>query len=145
MIPSRLCVLALCAVLAACGGEKPPEPPKLARAMPHIPLPPSPTFVQRSGGADVVQIVLKSQATPERVVAYYRNVFRQGKWRLVNEAKDQEGATVMLANEDGPPLWVRIRPAPGGTLVELSGAVVAKADSARTQPATQPAAPKPAS
>jgi hypothetical protein len=138
MIPTRIRALVLCAALAACG-DKPPKPAELSQAMPNLPLPPQPSFVQRSAGPDAVQIVLKSPATPEQVATYYRDVFKRGKWRLVNDTKDREGATVLLADQDGPPLWVRIRPSGQGSLVELSGAVVAKADSASKAAAAKPA------
>jgi hypothetical protein len=139
MIPTRIRAIVLCAALAGCR-DKPPKPAELSQAMPNLPLPPQPSFVQRSAGPDAVQIVLKSPATPEQVAAYYRDVFKRGKWRLVKDTKDRDGATVLLADQDGPPLWVRIRPASQGSLVELSGAVVAKADSA-----SRPAPAKPAS
>jgi hypothetical protein len=138
MIPTGIRAVVLCAALAACG-DKPLKEAKLAAAMPNIPLPPQPSFVQRSAGPDVVQIVLRSAATPEQVAAYYRDVFKRGKWRLVNDATDREGVTVLLADQDGPPLWVRIRPSGQGSLVELSGAVVAKADSATKGAAAKPA------
>jgi hypothetical protein len=138
MIPTRIRAVVLCAALAGCG-DKPPKPAELSQAMPNLPLPPQPSFVQRSAGPDAVQIVLKSPATPEQVAEYYRDVFKRGKWRLVSDTKDREGATVLLADQDGPPLWVRIRPASQGSLVELSGAIVAKADSATKGAAAKPA------
>ena len=52
----------------------------------------------------------------------------QGKWRLVSDMKKPDGSVVLYAEQDGPPLWVRIwapatAPAPW---CELAGAVVAK-------------------
>ena len=78
-----------------------------------------------------------SPATPDSVAGYYRGVFKSGKWKLVNEAKDAEGAIVLLAQQNGPPLWVRIHPADGGgSMIELSGAVLSKVDSAGAKPAS---------
>lgn len=123
--------LVLCAALAACG-DKPPKMAQLNQALPNIPLPPSASFVGRAGGPDALQVTVRSPADADAVANYYRGVFKTGHWKLVNDAKDAEGATVLLAQQDGPPLWVRIRPADDGvgTVVDLSGAVLSKADSA---------------
>jgi hypothetical protein len=135
MIPTRIAALALCLALAACG-DKPAKPIEIAKALPNLPLPPQASFVSRSAGADAAQVILRTPAAPELVVSYYRGVFKRGSWKLVNEAKDAQGATVLLANQDGPPLWVRVRGEGTGSLVELSGAVVAKADSTAAKPAS---------
>jgi hypothetical protein len=137
MNPTRIAALALCLALAACG-DKPAKPIDIAKVLPNLPLPPRSSFVSRSAGADAAQVVMRTPAAPELVVAYYRDVFKRGPWKLVNEAKDAQGATVLLANQDGPPLWVRVRPSGDGTgsLIELSGAVVAQADSAAAKPAS---------
>ena len=136
MIPSKIRGLLLCAALAACA-DKTPKMAKLNEALPNIPLPPDPSFVGRSGGPDALQITLRSPATPDSVAGYYRRVFKTGKWKLVNEAKDAEGAIVLLAQQTGPPLWVRIHPADsGGSMIELSGAVLSKIDSAGAKPAS---------
>jgi hypothetical protein len=64
-------------------------------------------------------------------------VFKTGNWKLVNDAKDAEGATVLFARQNGPPLWVRIQAADGGgSTIELSGAVLSKVDSAGARPAS---------
>jgi hypothetical protein len=136
MIPSKIRWLVLCAALAACG-DKTPKVAKFDEALPNVPLPPQPSFVGRSGGPDALQLQVRSPANPDAVADYYRGVFKTGKWKLVNEAKDAEGATVLLAQQNGPPLWVRIHPADGGgSMVELSGAVVSRIDSAGTKPAS---------
>ena len=139
MIPSRIGYLILCAALAACGGEKAPQMAKLGDALPNLPFPPDPVVVGRAGGPDVLQITVRSPVEPAEVAEYYRGVFKTGGWRLVNDARDADGATVLLAEQQGTPLWVRIRDAgrEQGTLVELSGAVVEHADSAvARKPAT---------
>jgi hypothetical protein len=64
----------------------------------------------------------------EKVADYYRAVLTRGNWRLVSDIKNPDGSTALYAEQDGPPLWVRIskltdRP---GSLVQLSGAVSAK-------------------
>jgi len=136
MIPSKIRWLVLCTVLAACA-DKTPKMAQLNEALPNIPLPPNPSFVGRSGGPDALQVTVRSPATPDSAAGYYRGVFKSGKWKLVNEAKDAEGAIVLLAQQNGPPLWVRIHPADGGgSMIELSGAVLSKVDSAGAKPAS---------
>ena len=137
MIPTKIRWLVLCAALAACA-DKTPKTPKLSEALPNIPLPPQASFVGRSGGPDALQVTVRSPADAEAVANYYRGVFKTGNWKLVNDAKDAEGATVLFAQQNGPPLWVRIHPAAdgGGSMVELSGAVLSKIDSAGAKPAS---------
>jgi hypothetical protein len=134
MIPSKIRWLVLCAALAACA-DKTPKVARLDEALPNLPLPPQPSFVGRSGGPDALQVIVRSPANPDAVADYYRGVFKTGGWKLVNEAKDAEGAIVLLAQQKGPPLWVRIHAADGGgSMVELSGAVVSRIDSLGTKP-----------
>jgi hypothetical protein len=136
MIPTKIRWLVLCAALAACG-DKAPKMAKFNEALPNLPLPPQASFVGRSGGPDALQITVRSPASPEEVANYYRGVLKTGNWKLVNDAKDAEGATVLFAHQNGPPLWVRIQARDGGgSTVELSGAVLSKIDSAGTRPAS---------
>jgi hypothetical protein len=136
MIPTKIRWLVLCVALVACG-DKTPKMAKFNEALPNLPLPPQPSFVSRSGGPDALQVTVRSPASPAAVADYYRAVFKTGKWKLVNEAKDADGATVLLAQREGPPLWVRIQPRQdGGSTVELSGAVLSKIDSAGARPAS---------
>jgi hypothetical protein len=135
MQPSRIGLAALLVAALACSQDR-PKLPRMADALPNLPLPPRVSFVSRTGGPDALQVTVRSANSPESVTNYYRTLLNQGGWKLVNEAKDQEGATVLYAQQKGPPLWVRIRPAEdgAGTLVDLTGAVV-KPDSAAAQPA----------
>jgi hypothetical protein len=137
MTPTKIRWLVLSVALAACA-DKAPKSPKLSDALPNIPLPPQASFVGRSGGADALQVTVHSPAAPDAVANYYRAVFKTGNWKLVNDAKDAEGATVLFAQQNGPPLWVRIHPAAdgGGSTVELSGAVLSKIDSVGAKPAS---------
>ncbi len=122
---SLLAAALLAAVLPACG-DKRPEPPDISEVFPNLPLPPGARLVSRAGGEDVLQLVFTSPSNQGQVEAYYRSVFSGAGWRLVSGAKDRQGAMVLLAEQDGPPLWVRILPTDGGgtTVVELSGAKV---------------------
>lgn len=133
MIPSRARWILLCAALGACA-DKPPKSPSLSEALPNVPLPPGASFVGRSGGSDALQLTVRSPNAADAVAAYYRQLLSKSPWHLVNDAKDAEGAVVLFAQQNGPPLWVRIRTAEDGrgTLVDISGAVVPKRDSTET-------------
>jgi hypothetical protein len=135
MITSRIRAvgaLALaCVGLAGCG-EKPPTPPKLSQVFPRLPLPPQPSLVSRSGGADALQITFRSPRPKKEIESYYRRVLSEDGWRLINHATGPDGAAVLLAERDGSPLWVRIHAARDdstATLIELAGALVKRQDS----------------
>ncbi|HEX6104992.1 MAG TPA: hypothetical protein VFZ26_05370 [Gemmatimonadales bacterium] len=127
MIPNPIRTLGTAALvlaaLAGCGDRK-PAPPKMAEVFPNLPLPPGGRFLGSAAGEDALQVRVLSAHSRSSVESYYRTALTQNGWRLVNEAKDREGALVFLAERDGPPLWVRIRTADDGaaTLVEFSGA-----------------------
>src|SRR5919198_4827729 len=138
MIPTKIrAVLTLCLLLAACR-DKPPQTPKVGEVFPNLPLPPQASFVSRAGGPEALQFTFRSPVPADQVAGYYRNLFQHGDWKLVNDFKDTEGMVVLLAQQKGPPLWVRIRKADDGqgTMVELAGAVVPKKDSVDRKPAS---------
>jgi hypothetical protein len=139
----RIVVLALSLAALACNRDSAPKSPKLAEVMPNVPLPPGATFISRSGGADAIQITVRSPVGADAVAAYYRGIFKKGGWRLVNDAKDREGAVVLFAEQHGPPLWVRIKSEEGGTgtLVDLAGARLTRPPGPDT---SKPPAPPPA-
>ncbi|MBA2626644.1 MAG: hypothetical protein H0U85_01385 [Gemmatimonadales bacterium] len=115
-------ILALLA-LAACK-DKPASTDTIdvAKAMPNLPLPPDAQFVSKSGSPDAVQLVFQSRATPALVEDFYRDVFTAEPWRLVGDSKDATGTTVLYAEQNGPPMWVRIAPSGRGARVEIAGA-----------------------
>ena len=83
-----------------------------------------------------MQVTVQSPLAVDAVAEYYRHLFKGKGWRLVNDAKTQDGAVVLFAEQNGPPLWVRIRSADDGkgTLVDLAGARVSvHPDSARVK------------
>jgi hypothetical protein len=127
-------MLLAAAFLLACGSEpRAPEPPPFTKAFSNLPLPPNPEFVSRSGSADALQITLRTPLDQERVTQYYRAALTRGNWRLVSDIRNSDGSTALYAEQDGPPLWVRIskltdRP---GTMVQLTGAVSPKDSVAR--------------
>ncbi len=131
MIPTTIwagpVVLALAATALVSCKDKAPDAPKVSQIFPKLPLPPEASVVSRSGSADALQITFMSSAKVSRVEAYYRDVLSKNGWRLVNDMRNEDGSVVLLAEQDGPPLWVRIRSTEDSvaTLVELSGALVA--------------------
>jgi hypothetical protein len=138
MLPAKICgALMVCLLLAACR-DRPPQTPKVGEVFPDLPLPPEASFVSRAGGPDALQFTFRSPAPADQVTAYYRKLFKQGGWKLVNDFNDTEGVVVLLAQQKGPPLWVRIRKSDDGqgTVVEIAGAVLAKRDSTGTRKPT---------
>jgi hypothetical protein len=125
MTPSRIWLAALCVALVACG-EKPARTPKISEVFPQLPIPPQASFVSRAGGTDALQITLRTPVQPDAIAVYYRSVFKTNEWKLINDAKDQDGAVVLFAQRRNHPLWVRVRAdsAGGGSLVDLAGAIL---------------------
>lgn len=121
-----MAILALVAALVACQ-DKAPETPRVSQVFPNLPLPPNASVVSRSGGPDALQLTLMSAAKVQVVEAYYRGVLSKNGWKLVNDMRDRDGSVVLLAEQDGPHLWVRIKSTDDSvaTVVELAGAVLA--------------------
>ena len=112
--------------LVACK-DKPPQTPKVSQVFPNLPLPPNASVVSKSGGADALQITLISPVKVKEVEAYYRTMLTKNGWRLMNDMRDRDGSVVLFAEQNGPPLWVRIKSTDDSvaTMVELAGAVLA--------------------
>jgi hypothetical protein len=125
MIPTRIWAAAALVALLGCG-DRTEKPAEISAVMPNLPLPPQPSLVSKSGSASALMITLSSPAKPAEVEAYYRSVLTGPGWKLLKQSTDRTGAITMLAEQDGPPLWVRIRSQPDstGTLVDLAGALV---------------------
>ena len=141
MIPFRIRAVALAALalLPASGcRDAPPKPPKPGEVFQNLPLPPNASVVSRSSGSEALQITLRSPHPARKIEEYYRGALSRNGWRLVNQAKGADGAITMYAEQDGPPLWVTIRPAEdsAASLVDLAGALVARQN---TGGATRPA------
>jgi hypothetical protein len=103
--------------------------------------------VSRSGSADALQLTLFSPNKTGEVTDYYRSQLSMGTWRLVGDAKRPDGSVALYAEQDGPPLWVRIWPTSdsAGTMVELAGAIVGNGtgkDSADHSGSKNPPQPK---
>jgi hypothetical protein len=134
----RLWPAVVATLFLACESEPPPPPtpPRFGEAFSHLPLPPNPEVVSRAGGADALQITVYSPIEAAKVTEYYRSTLTKGAWRLVSDIKSPDGSTALYAEQDGPPLWVRIwkandRP---GTMIQLTGAVVRRDSTQPKQP-----------
>jgi hypothetical protein len=135
MIPTKIRIGLAVLALVGCR-DKGPEMAQVYDVFPTLPMPPAASVVSREGSPDALKLTLRSSAKAAKVEAYYRQTFTKNGWRLVSDARDAEGAVVLLAQQNGPPLWVRIQSTKDsvGTMVELAGAVP-----------TRPKAGKPAS
>jgi hypothetical protein len=135
MIPTKIRIGLTVLALVGCR-DKGPEMAQVYDVFPTLPMPPAASLVSREGSPDALKLTLRSSAKAAKVEAYYRQTFTKNGWRLVSDARDAEGAVVLLAQQNGPPLWVRIQSTKDsvGTMVELAGAVP-----------TRPKAGKPAS
>jgi hypothetical protein len=143
MIPTKIRVGLLVLALVGCR-DKEPEMAQISEVLPNLPMPPRAGIVSREGGADAVKLTLVSNATPAEVEAYYREVLSERKgWRLVSDTRDGEGAVVLMAEQDGPPLWVRIQGTSDSarTMVELAGAATPRPKPAKGADSTKPTEP----
>ena len=128
MIPTKIRVGLAVLALIGCR-DKPPEMAKISEVFPNLPLPPAASLVSREGSSEALKLTLLAKARPAQVEAYYRDALssRNG-WRLVSDTRDAEGAVVLLAQQDGPSLWVRIQSTDDSvvTKVELAGAILTR-------------------
>jgi hypothetical protein len=109
-------------VVTAC--SEPRKSPRLSEILPNLPAPPNSEVISREGGEDAIKVRFRSSLQPDQIAAYYREVLSKAPWRLVSDAREQDGGIALYAEQDGPPLWVTIRKAEGasGTFVDLAGA-----------------------
>ena len=124
MIPMKIRVGLAVLALLGCR-DKGAQLAQVHDVFPTLPIPPAAKVVSREGSPDALKLTLRSSAKPAKVEAYYRQTFTKNGWRLVSDARDAEGAVVLLAQQNGPPLWVRIQGTKDSlaTMVELAGAV----------------------
>jgi hypothetical protein len=124
MIPTKIRIGLAVLALVGCR-DKGPEMAQVYDVFPTLPMPPAASVVSREGSPEALKLTLRSSAKAAKVEAYYRQTLTKNGWRLVSDARDAEGAVVLLAQQNGPPLWVRIQSTKDslGTMVELAGAV----------------------
>jgi hypothetical protein len=135
MIPTRIRAGLVLLALIGCR-DKPPEMAKLHDVFPTLPLPPAASMVSREGSPEALKLTLKSHVRPATVEAYYRETLSKNGWRLVSDSRDAGGAVVLLAQQNGRPLWVRIQSTDDSVaaFVELAGAVTSRSEG--TKPAS---------
>jgi hypothetical protein len=120
----RKTILPFIVFLAAACSEPRKQEASVSEVMPNIPLPPASQIIGREAGSDAVKIRFRSAMDADSVGSYYRLVLGQRPWRLISDIKAADGTITLYAQQDGPPLWVSIRRAPGsaGSFVDLMGA-----------------------
>ena len=138
----RYLVAAAGLLLFACKSERrasQPKGPDPLKVFSNLPLPPEPELVARSNGSDALQLTIHSPADMDQVTAFYRQVLSGEHWRVISDRTNPDGSTVLYAEQNGPPLWVRIwKLGDRGTMVELTGAVVDTLKSKRAGPKPAP-------
>lgn len=119
----RTLLLMISAGLVACAEPQPKS--DLSDKLTNVPLPPGAEGLGREDGESAVQLRFKTPLAVDAVADYYRQALNRAPWRLINESKTQDGGVAFYAEQNGPPLWVSIRPGGGlGTLVDLAGAKI---------------------
>lgn len=119
-----LFLLAL-AGLVACAEPESKPPVDLAERISNVPIPPGAEGLGRDDGDDAVQLRFRTPLPVDTIAAYYRMALSKAPWRLVNESRMADGSVAFYAEQNGPPLWVSVRPGDGaGTLVDVAGAKV---------------------
>ena len=120
-------ILAFAALaFGGCNPESQPEPPDLVDVMPILPLPPAYEPVSVAGSDDALQLTFRSTVDQDNVALFYRQTFTVDPWTLVSDTHAPDGSSVLYAEVDGSPIWVRISSTPGapGSTIQLSGALV---------------------
>ena len=111
--------------LAACQKEKPVQVPSALDVFPAIILPPFASYVSKAGSKEALSVLLRTSLKPEAAANFYRAALRPPQWRLISDSKDNQGATLLYAERDGRPIWVRVYPDSefNATFIEMTGAV----------------------
>jgi len=126
--------------LVGCSPDR-PKLPSLPEAFAALPLPPSAEFLQRSGSSDALMFTFRSPWQADSVAGYYKWLFeRDTMYHVVNSTTGASGEHAYYIEYERRPIWLRIRPEAGneGSIVELTGAVVARPDSAKADTARDP-------
>lgn len=121
-----LCLALAVLTLAACSPDPKKDIASVGQALPGLPLPPAARVVGRSGSTNALQINFQSLWSPDSLTEFYRQILSRPPWTLQSDVTDQEGAQVLYATREGPPIWLRITPVPGapGAFLQMNGAVV---------------------
>lgn len=114
-------------LLAGCKPDA-PKLPTLPAAFATLPLPPEPEFIGQSGSEDALMFTFRSSVGPDTIKSYYTRLFgRDTAYHVVSSNAGGAGEHAFYVEIRGRPLWIRIRPEAGnqGSIIELTGAVVA--------------------
>ncbi len=141
------------ALLLGCTPDR-PKLPSLPAAFATLPLPPMPEYLGQSGSEDALMFTFRSAMHADSVAASYERLFETDTlYHMISRNTGAEGEHAYYVEYKRRPLWVRIRSEAGneGSIVELTGAVIADADttdrtaagSASTDTATTRRAPAP--
>ena len=127
----QLTIAALAAALLfGCTPDR-PKLPSLPAAFATLPLPPMPEYLGQSGSEDALMFTFRSAWPADSVAALYERLFEADTmYRMVSRNTGSEGEHAYYVEFKRRPLWVRVRPEAGhaGSIVELTGAVIADAD-----------------
>jgi hypothetical protein len=124
--------------LVGCGDDR-PRLPSLPAAFATLPLPPMAEYVGQSGSEDALMFTFRSVAPADSIAATYRRVFMADTlYTSLAVSQGAPGEHAFYVEYQRRPIWVRIRPEAGspGSIIELTGAVVARPDSAAREGAT---------
>ncbi|MGH7735689.1 MAG: hypothetical protein ACREOE_18825, partial [Gemmatimonadales bacterium] len=128
---SFLALAALVVALPSCRPDR-PKLPDLPAAFSTLPLPPDAEFISRTGSADALMLTFRTPLIADSAASYYRKLFHADtSYHVFGDTKGDSGEHAYYVEIATRPLWVRIRPdaSAGGSVVELTGAVVARPDS----------------
>ncbi|MBW8773208.1 MAG: hypothetical protein JF590_07970 [Gemmatimonadetes bacterium] len=118
------------ALILGCTPDR-PKLPSLPAAFSTLPLPPSPEYLGQSGSEDALMFTFRSATPADTVAEFYRRMFASDTlYHMISNTKGAQGEHAYYVEYAKRPLWVRIRPEAGneGSIIELTGAVVAGAD-----------------
>ena len=124
--------------LVGCGDDR-PRLPSLPAAFATIPLPPSAEYIGQSGSEDALMFTFRSISPADSIAASYRRVFTSDTlYTSLSVSQGAPGEHAFYVEYQRRPIWVRIRPEAGspGSIIELTGAVVAKPDSTTREEST---------
>ncbi len=118
------------ALLLGCSPDR-PKLPSLPAAFATLPLPPNPEYLGQSGSEDALMFTFRSATPADTVAEFYRRLFAGDTiYHMISNTRGAAGEHAYYVEYTKRPLWVRIRPEAGneGSIIELTGAVVAGAD-----------------
>jgi len=90
-----------------------------SRSLSDIPVMPGSHPTSFNSGQETVHTVLVNDASPDSALNWYRTRFAQEGRRIVSDQQTPDGTT-LHTEENGPSLWVTIRPGAGGVGCEIS-------------------------